>query len=231
MCRVILIFCAFGLMGCATTSPDDSGPDEPAPGVVFRFETDRKIIALTIDDGPDGKTTGRILDVLDKHESQATFFIIGDRIEGNELLLERMRDEGHELANHTKANRPTIFLSSSSLEADLERTHEMLAPYGEIRWFRPGFGAYHRSMVETAAARGYRTALGDVFPYDVFVPSSGFHQRYVLSHIKPGSIIIVHDGGGWGKRTAETLDAVLPQLREQGFVIVTLSRLAEAVNE
>jgi peptidoglycan/xylan/chitin deacetylase (PgdA/CDA1 family) len=225
MSRLILfvIFCV--MTGCSTTSTEE----DAVPGVVFHFETERKMVALTIDDGPDAETTGRILDVLGEHGAGATFFMIGNRVAGNESLLARVRDEGHELGNHGKADRPSILLSSGGLEEDMRGTHEILSRYGEVRWFRPGWGPYTGSMVAMAASMGYGTALGGVFPYDVFIPSSGFQEKYILDHVKPGSIILVHDGGGRGKRTAATLEAVLPQLRERGYEIVTLSELAEAV--
>jgi peptidoglycan/xylan/chitin deacetylase (PgdA/CDA1 family) len=231
MYRLILLALSCVLMACSTTSSDEAVPVEPIPGVVFHVETDRKMVAMTVDDGPDTKTTGRILDVLREHGAHATFFVIGKRVEGNESLLARMRDEGHELANHTSTDRPSILFSSSSLSADLKRTHELLAPYGDVRWFRPGWGAYHGAMVRAAAELGYRTALGDVFPYDVFIPSTAFQKKYVLDHVKWGSIIILHDGGGRGKRTATTLEGVLPQLQAQGYEVVTLSQLAEAGGE
>ncbi|MEM8954298.1 MAG: polysaccharide deacetylase family protein [Verrucomicrobiota bacterium] len=205
--------------------------DEEGPGVVFRFSPERKAVALTIDDGPDSETTGEILDVLERHGARATFFVIGEKIEGNEDLLGRMQGEGHEIGNHGNADRPSILLSSEDFEEDLRSMHKVLSEYGEVRWFRPGWGPYDRRMVEQASRLGYRTALGDVFPYDVFVPSTGFHERYILKHVKPGSIVIVHDGGGRGRRTAEMLDLVLPQLRDKGYEVVTLSEMAALCGE
>lgn len=202
------------------------GDDAAGLDVVFRFSPERKAVALTIDDGPDEETTDAILDVLEKHGARATFFVIGNKVEGNEERLLRMAAEGHEVGNHGTADRPSILLSSGVFEEDLRATHEVLSEYGDVRWFRPGWGPYDKKMVEQASALGYRTALGDVFPYDVFVPSTGFQERYVMKHVEPGSIVIVHDGGGRGRRTAETLEMVLPQLAAAGYEVVTLSEMA-----
>jgi peptidoglycan/xylan/chitin deacetylase (PgdA/CDA1 family) len=196
------------------------------PRVSYFVPTSEPIVALTIDDGPDPESTPAILEVLERHGAHATFFVIGDRIAGNEPLLTRIRGGGHELANHSFRERASIFLSDQELARELERTHQALLPYGPVRWFRPGSGFYSDAMVSTAQAQGYRTALADVFPYDAWIPSSGFHAWYVLQTVQPGSIIVLHDSNGRGERTASTLDIVLPELTARGYRVVTLSELA-----
>lgn len=78
------------------------------PGVVYFAETDKQLIALTIDDGPDPITTPKILEVLERYGAHATFFIISNRVKGNEALVERMVSYGHELANHLTEDKPSI---------------------------------------------------------------------------------------------------------------------------
>ena len=82
-------------------------------------------------------------------------------------------------------------------------------------------------MLETLEKYEYQCALGSIYPFDDKVPSSKFASRYVLWRVKPGAIIVLHDNGLRGERTAETLRSILPELKEQGFRITTLSELVE----
>lgn len=196
-----------------------------ARGVLFYASDRRNRVALTIDDGPAGIETEAILDVLARYRARATFFVIGDRVPTYERVLERIRDEGHELGNHTMHERASILVPREELRADVAATHEILAAYDEIRWFRPGSGFYDEAILRIAAAHGYRVAIGDVFPFDALIKSSAFHAWYVLRHVRPGSIIILHEAGARGWRAADTLRTVIPQLQARGLEVVTLSEL------
>ena len=196
-----------------------------SPSVRFFVPTTLPAIALTIDDGPDSLGTSHILEALREHQAQATFFLIGEHVAGNEALLSRIQTEGHEVANHTFHERMSLLLPSAELSRELSATHKLLSRFGEVRWFRPGSGLYSSSMIETATRHDYKIVLGDVFPLDGRLGNSHFHKWYILRHARPGSIIILHDAKGRGVRTAQTLRRVLPVLRERGFHVVTVSQL------
>lgn len=197
------------------------------PDVVY-YALDRPDrVALTIDDGPAGIETEAILEVLARHGARATFFVIGERVPTYERLLARIRDEGHELGNHTMRERASILVPRAELRAEVAALHELLAAYGEVRWFRPGSGFYDDEVLAIAAGQRYRVALGDVFPFDALVKSSSFHAWYVLHHVRPGSVIVLHEAGARGWRVARTLEAVLPRLRARGLEVVTLSELVD----
>ena len=92
-------------------------------------------------------------------------------------------------------------------------------------------GWYDAEMVAIAQKHGYRTALGDIFPYDTHISSICFFQQQIKHNVRPGSIIVLHDGTTTrGQRTAETLQRLLPQLQQQGYRIVTLSELFAVSN-
>jgi len=204
---------------------------ERSPQVLYSVDSQELVVALTIDDGPDPVETPKILDILKQHGAQATFFLITSRVPGNEDILQRMVDEGHELANHLFYDQPSIQLSEEEFESQLLEAGEILSVFSEVRWFRPGSGWYNDGMLRILEKNGYRCALGSVYPFDPQIGSSWFIKKYVLWKTQPGAIIVLHDYGARGARTAEALETILPELKDRGYRIVTLSELVELEGE
>lgn len=201
--------------------------DMRKPGVLYTVDTTQRAVALTLDDGPDAATTPALLDLLQRYGAHATFFVLATNVPGNEALLRRIANEGHELGNHLATDEPSILLGPEGFQRDVEQAHDLLQPYGEVRWLRPGSGWYNGAMLDTAERYGYRVALGSVYPLDAILPFPRLAARYVLWRARPGSIIVLHEVGGRGERTLATLENVLPELNRRGFRVVTLSQLAD----
>ena len=198
-----------------------------SPHVLYFVETSEPVVALTIDDGPDLETTPKILHVLATHRAHATFFLITDRVAANEEVVAQIVAEGHELGNHLTRDEPSIDLSPRAFEASLMEADGVLSRFAPARWVRPGGGWYNASMLSTTRSRGYRVALGSVYPYDAEIPSRQFAIRHVSRNTRPGSIIILHDGGARGRRTVAVLERVLPELQRRGLRVVTISELVD----
>ena len=200
-----------------------------SPSVLYSIETEEKIVALTIDDGPDSCGSPRILDILKKYDAHATFFLISNHIEGNEEYVKRMVAEGHELGNHLTEDQPSISLSNDEFERKLLEADEAISKFTdtEIKWMRPGSGWYNDEMLATAKKHNYQCALGNVYPYDPQISIYWFAAYYVLGNVKPGSVIVLHDYNRRGGRTTKALEIILPKLKEQGYKVVTLSELIE----
>lgn len=198
------------------------------PGCLYRVPTHARVIALTIDDGPDSISTPLILAELRRERARATFFLIAGRVLGHERVVHALVTEGHELGNHFSSDRPSIGLSSSEFEADLLRAHQVLASYGPLTWARPGSGWYTEAMIGVMRRQGYRCAMGSVYPFDAAIPSASFAAHYVLRNVRPGAVLVLHDGGARGLRTAKVLEAVLPELRRRGYRVVSLTELQRA---
>jgi peptidoglycan-N-acetylglucosamine deacetylase len=200
------------------------------PGCLYRVHTQKRLVALTIDDGPDPASTPSILAELRRHHATATFFLITSRLRGHERLVRRLVAEGHELGNHFTQDRPSVRLDARAFEADLLEAHRDISAWGRPIWARPGSGWYSQAMIETMRQHGYRCALGSVYPLDATIPSVGWAARYILRNAKPGAIVVLHDGGSRGRRTVRILAAVLPELRRRGYRVVSLSELAAAAD-
>jgi peptidoglycan/xylan/chitin deacetylase (PgdA/CDA1 family) len=195
------------------------------PGCLYRVPTRARLIALTVDDGPDPVSTPLILTELRRHSARATFFLISERIRGRERLVHTLVAEGHELGNHLTRDQPSSRLSASEFARELRRAHQMLARYGTVRWVRPGSGWYSQAMIETIERQGHHCALGTLYPFDAIIPSTSFASRYILRNARPGAIVILHDGAARGRRTARVLGTVLPELRRRGYQVVSLTEL------
>lgn len=228
-------WCAFGVAvlagGALLSAPPDWFLDRLAaryPGCLYRVPIQDRLIALTLDDGPDPTTTALILAELKRHDARATFFLIGERVRGRERVVREVVAQGHELGNHFTQNRPSIRLSAGQFERDLEQADRVLARYGSVSWARPGSGWYSQAMIATMWRHGYRCALGSVYPYDATIPSAAFSSRHILWNVRPGSIVVLHDAGARGRRTAAVLRTVLPELRRRGYQVVSLSELVMA---
>lgn len=197
-----------------------------APGAVFFIETEQPVIALTIDDGPHGDTTGEILDVLGRHGVKATFFLLSNALLEHQTVVQRLISDGHELGHHMTEDESSLNLPFKDFRTKFAMADEALSVYGTVRWFRPGMGLYNQAMLNEVEAQGYQLVLGSLFPYDTHLPSVRFSQWFVLNNLDPGDILVLHDGPkNRGERTVELLDYILPRIQQRGYRIVTLSDL------
>ncbi len=196
------------------------------PGALFRVDTEEPVIALTIDDGPQAETTDAILQVLEHHGVNATFFMLRDQLPGNEATLKRLIANGHELGNHMTIDESSIRLSPQDFQSKFLQADQALTTYGHVTWFRPGMGWYNHRMLNFIESHNYQLVLGSLFPYDTHVPSVQFAEWFVLNNLDPGDILVLHDGPkNRGERTVQLLDRLLPKIQQRGYTIVTLTEL------
>lgn len=179
------------------------------------------VVALTFDDGPNPPWTGRILDTLAAYDVPATFFCIGLHASGHPELLARMTEAGHRVANHTWSHPFLPDLSLSELDAQLERTDEAIergTGLREPRLFRPPYGS-GTPEIFSALGRYDEAAvvLWDVDTNDWAMPGSDVITAAVLEQARPGSIVLMHDGGGDRTQTADALPGVIEGLLGRGY--------------
>ena len=196
-----------------------------SPRCLYTVPTRERVVALTLDDGPDSAHTPKILRLLHTHGARATFFLISGRVPGREELVTTVVAEGHEIGNHLTRDEPSIRLRPEAFTTSVREAGTVLGRFAPVRWLRPGSAWYTSAMIETIERQGYRCALGSVYPYDAHVPSTRFAAAYILANTRPGAVIVLHEGGGRGRRTVEVLRQVLPVLSARGYRVVTLSEL------
>ena len=198
-------------------------PIYPVPGGVA---TTRKIVALTFDDGP-SIYTPRILAVLAALHVPATFFVIGRQVSGFAAVLRAAAAAGNEIGNHTFNHPDLRYLSSGAIGSEVQQTQDAVRAAAGVTplWLRPPDGDVDAHVVQTAAALGLRTVLWNVDPRDWSLPGVDTIIARVLAQAHPGSVILMHDGGGDRSETVAALPTIIRTLQSDGYQFLTVSAL------
>lgn len=178
-------------------------------------------VALTFDDGPDAMTL-RYLDVLDRLEVHATFFLIGEACARAPELVRAIVGRGHEVASHGHTHKTFPSLSTSALSAELARVAELLPPSERRRpLLRPPRGAATPKSLLRCAAAGYTTVLWSLDSDDCRTQSVDEVVARVATS-KAGEIVLLHEGQQW---TLDALPAIVTSLRDVGLELVTVGKM------
>ena len=207
--------------------------------VLWRVKMSEKVVGLTIDDAPSNMTE-EISTILSENEAHATFFIIGSRVTGHEEVLENLVRSGHELGNHTKFDRASKNLPVDELRGEIKEVEGQIEGiYSKTdqnlpKHFRPGSGFFNTKMRELTKRLGYQLVLGSIYPHDPQIKFPHRNAQHILHNLKPGRIIICHDGRDKDKHgkqgsdrlyTLKMLKEVLPKIRDRGYRIVNITEL------
>lgn len=202
---------------------------EEAGQILWEIKTDEKIVALTFDDGPHKKYTPEILDLLEKYNAKATFFVVGEHAEKNPEIVLKMYEDGHELAIHTYTH--PLRTNVPNLMKEIKQTHETL--YGITGFsptlFRPVEGQYTDAMIEAIVKEGYKVVMWSwhLDTMDWKSPGADKIVDTVLNGVKEGSVVLFHDGGGNRQQTIKALEKIIPELEKEGYKFLTISELLE----
>ena len=196
------------------------------PGDVLCYvDTQTRAFALTFDDGPHPHTTPGLLDVLARHGAKATFFLIGERVHGNERLVARIAAEGHELANHLMHDEASIRLPGPRFERELAQVTTMLAVYGAVRWARPGSGWFTPRMLRAASRQELRLVLGTLVAMHTGGPGDARIAGRIAAATRSGSIVVLHEGTVARRGVVDSTNQLLTELDRRGLAAVTVSHL------
>ena len=183
-----------------------------------------RVVALTIDDAPSDQTA-QMLDLLKDYGAKATFFVIGSQIGAHPGLLRRMHDEGHEIGNHAWRDEASVSLPLSELERQIKEVESLVPPNaGGVKYFRPGSGFFNKKLVDRVMDLGYRVVLGSIYPHDPQIHNPVRNAKHVLSMLRPGGIIIMHDRRSY---SAEQLKLILRGMAAKEWKAVSLGGLLE----
>jgi len=194
-----------------------------------KIEGDRKVVALTFDDGPNPDATPLILDTLREKKVRATFFILGSHAERWPELVRRISHEGHQIGNHGYFHRKLQFKSPFYVSRDIRLGIRAIKRAGAPapRYFRAPHGFRSPWTTPIASSYGERTVGWSLGVWDSDRPGVDEIVKRTIEGVEPGSIILLHDGDGYNPdgdrtQTAAALPQIIDGLKEQGYEFATL---------
>ena len=165
--------------------------------VFTRFATTRPAVWLTIDDGPDAQDTPRILDLLDRCNARATFFVVGEHAARLPHLVMEIARRGHQIGHHTHTHPARSFWCATPrrLAAELDRTLAVLESLGvRPHLFRPPVGIKHFLLAHALAQRGLHCVGWSIRSGDCRTYSPESLVAKMSRSLRPGAIILLHEG-------------------------------------
>jgi peptidoglycan/xylan/chitin deacetylase (PgdA/CDA1 family) len=191
----------------------------------------KKLIALSFDDGPNGKYTEAVLAILKENNAKATFFVCGDSTAAAPNLVKQEYAAGNEIGNHTYSHVNIAKLSENNLKKELTKANEEI--YKAINvypvLFRPPYGASSARANQVLAQLGFKKITWNymVNDFDTKKTSADKIASEVITHAHPGAIIDMHDGGGNRDKTIAALPVIIKALKKQGYEFVTVSTIVK----
>jgi peptidoglycan/xylan/chitin deacetylase (PgdA/CDA1 family) len=182
---------------------------------INHLNTSDKKVLLTFDDGPHANTV-KVLEVLKKHNVKALFFIIGKNIQSNEAILKQIVADGHQIGNHSFSHHNFIDLwSTKKVAEDFASCQKLIEQYQpQSKLFRPPYGVTNPNIAKALKQLNLQSIGWNVRSYDTSIKDVEKIKQRVLSQLKPGAIILLHDRLDF---MPELLEVLIPAIKENGY--------------
>ncbi len=177
-------------------------------------------IYLTFDDGPDENITPRLLELLSKHKIKATFFMVGQKAERYPEIVLQIHKNGHIIGNHSYTHPHLIFKSKEIIEGEIKRTDKAVFEITGKRptIFRPPHGQFGLAVLSVLKSTNHRMVLWSASSQDYKVKTSTEKiQARMKKYVRPGKIVLMHDGHSKSLHTFRALENSLGAFKERGF--------------
>jgi peptidoglycan/xylan/chitin deacetylase (PgdA/CDA1 family) len=199
----------------------------PPPGAPIAAEPQppprpgTRTVALTFDDGPSPYTAG-ILAVLRRHSVPGTFCMLGEQAQRYPTLARRVIDEGHLVCNHSRDHRDMARLAEKPARREVVSAERQIRDAAGVapRLFRFPYGSSGPLARRVVHGYGMRPLGWDVDPQDWKRPPAATITQRIVRQVRPGSVVLMHDGGGDRSRTVASLDATIRLLDKRGYRFV-----------
>lgn len=189
-------------------------------------DPNRPMIAITFDDGPVKKYMPRLIEAFEHYGQAATFFMVGNRIPGNEALIRELVINGNEASSHSYSHPNLNKLSGEKLDFELNETARLIseATYGcyTMKTYRAPYG---NSNDQVKAASNYPFIHWSIDTLDWKTRDTQSNIDAIMNHVEDGDIILMHE---LYETSVEAVETVIPLLIEQGYQLVTVSEMMEA---
>lgn len=201
-----------------------------SPSIKRRFSNIDGIF-LTFDDGPNPIYTVEILDLLERYNIKATFFVVARKAEMHRDIIDRIVEEGHTLALHSYSHKSTWLSTPRQTRDDFQRSMLVFQEQDyEVKYFRPPWGMFNLFTHAFSNKNGLQSIFWSTITRD-WNPDTTVNNivHKVMDNIEVGDIIILHDSNhniddnlGAPRNTIEALEIILPALIEKGFHFKTI---------
>lgn len=191
-------------------------------------ETDEKVLYLTFDNGYEQGYTEQVLDVLEKQEVPATFFVTGHYVKSEPELVKRMSNDGHIIGNHSNTHPDFTKMNKENVKRELDTLEKYVAEVTnqkELTYLRPPRGTFNENTLSWADELGYVHVFWSLAFKDWEIDQQkGWKYAYdqILSQVHPGAVLLLHTVS---EDNAEALDKVITALKEQGYSFKSLDDL------
>jgi peptidoglycan/xylan/chitin deacetylase (PgdA/CDA1 family) len=203
-------------------------PEHITNSIIFHGNRQRRHLFLTFDDGPDALYTPVILDCLKELKIQASFFVLGEKVERFPEIFRRIQTEGHNIGIHGYTHHTFLFQKSGIIREQIKKTQKLLDYFlGKRTMFlRPPFGRFGWNTIKIARQQGLKIILWDILPGDYLEKwSVSDIVNRVSAQIKGGSIIVFHDNLENTHKVTKSLVQIIENARHQGYQFLPVEEL------
>ncbi|MEI6443266.1 MAG: polysaccharide deacetylase family protein [Nostocales cyanobacterium ELA583] len=193
-----------------------------------KLPADKKVIALTFDDGPWPKSTVQVLDILKKNNIKGTFFVVGQNVKTYPDLTKRIVSDGHIIANHTW-HHWYHHMNAQAAAYEVANTNDLIYETTGVKpgLFRPPGGIMSNGVAAYAKSNKYAIIMWSADSMDYSRPGVSRLMNNIFREAKPGGIVLMHDGGGDRSHTVKALPEIISKFQKQGYKFVTVPELLE----
>jgi peptidoglycan/xylan/chitin deacetylase (PgdA/CDA1 family) len=193
-----------------------------------KLPPEKKVIALTFDDGPWPNTTAKVLDILKKNRIKSTFFVVGQNVKNYPDLTKQIVADGHIIANHTW-HHWYHQMNAQAAAYEVANTGDIIYQTTGVRTslFRPPGGIMNNGVAAYAKNNKYAVIMWSADSMDYSRPAVPRLMNNIFREAKPGGIVLMHDGGGDRSNTVKALPEIISRFRKQGYEFVTVPELLE----
>ena len=190
-----------------------------------RAAENEKLVALTFDDGPSGRFTRKLLEGLEERDAKATFLLCGYRMEQYPDLTQQIFQEGHEIGLHGYSHKSMQNMCQRDAVQEIRKVMALLPDGCEVSFLRPPGGLCSECVQTVADGFDLSILHWSIDPKDWAIHDTKSIENEVISHVRDGDVILLHD---MSDSSVEAALAIVDALQEQGFQFVTASELAQA---
>ena len=191
---------------------------------IYCVQRDQKVVSLSFDAAWGNEDTQQLIDILDKYNVKATFFVVGEWVDKYPESVKALADAGHEIMNHSNDHAHFNSLSAGEIAADINTCNNKIQAITGVRptLFRPPYGEYDDHVITAVRGMGMEPIQWNIDSLDWKELSASEITQRVTSRMEPGSIVLFHNAA---LHTPEALPGIIEALLREGYSIIPISQI------